>query len=169
MQEGTTPAIFLRLLEQLNSKAYEKEVLLQVEESGNKVALLQGFLAGTQKYKSLMRENGYTFDIKYDGTTERGNPYFEDDSCTLEIFEMRAILLDFDELAATNGYKKFKELLSNAIDKRKDLLFYESEKGRDLHFTKGWYAAITYIDELIERLTSELEDRDKVAAESLPF
>lgn len=65
------PQIMLILLQQLNYTAHEKEAVLQCEESGSKVANLQGFLAGVRAYKKALRDNGYTFDIKFDSTEER--------------------------------------------------------------------------------------------------
>lgn len=49
-REIPTPAILLTILAQLNDKAFEKEAILQCEESGANIAKLQGFLAGVRKY-----------------------------------------------------------------------------------------------------------------------
>lgn len=51
-REIPTPAILLTMLGQLNDKAFEKEAVLQCEESGANIAKLQGFLAGVRKYKT---------------------------------------------------------------------------------------------------------------------
>ena len=47
------PQIMLILIQQLNYTAHEKEAALQCEESGSKVANLQGFLAGVRAYKNI--------------------------------------------------------------------------------------------------------------------
>lgn len=175
MQEETekkeipTPAILLTMLAQLNDKAFEKEAILQCEESGANIAKLQGFLAGVRKYKQLMRDNGYTFDIKFDGTTERKLSFFGEDGCELDLHELRVIVSDIDDLAESVAYDEFKELWHNAVETQKDWLFYTSEKGRDLHFAKGWYEAMTEIDNNMQRLHTALEAAEKEAASSLPF
>ena len=125
----------LILLQQLNYTAHEKEAVLQCEESGSKVANLQGFLAGVRAYKKVLRDNGYAFDIKFDNT-------------------------DFED---------FKELWRKAVNVQKDQLFYTSEKGRDLHFTKGWYEAMSATERTIQRLHTKLEAEEKKAAERPPF
>ena len=48
------PQIMLILLQQLNYTAHKKEAVLQCEESGSKVANLQGFLAGVRSYKKAL-------------------------------------------------------------------------------------------------------------------
>lgn len=175
MQEETekreipTPAILLTMLAQLNDKAFEKEAVLQCEESGANIAKLQGFLAGVRKYKSLMRDNGYTFDIKFDGTTERKLSYFGENGCDIRLAELREVCSDIDKMTESTDYKNFQELLKKAVDIKKDRLFYTSEKGRDLHFAKGWYEAMTEIDNTIKRLHTALDAAEKEAAESLPF
>ena len=169
IEKVPTPAAFLTLVKQINAIAYEKEAVLQCEESGAKVANLQGFLAGVRNYKKVMHDNGYEFDIKYEGTTERGVSFFDDDGCVLELAELRVIKSDIDEFTETQTFAHFKDKWQQAVDTKKDWLFYTSEKGRDLHFCKGWYEAMKTIDDIIERLGRELEAAEKDAANSLPF
>ena len=168
-KEIPIPQIMLILLQQLNYTAHEKEAVLQCEESGNKVANLQGFLAGVRAYKKALRDNGYTFDIKFDSTEERKLPYFNDDGCEIGLAELREVCSDIDEMTDSADYKNFQELFQKAVEIRKDWLFYTSEKGRDLHFAKGWYEAMTEIDNNFQRLHTALEAAEKEAAESLPF
>lgn len=167
-REIPTPAI-LTMLGQLNDKAFEKEAVLQCEESGANIAKLQGFLAGVRKYKQLMRDNGYTFDIKFDGTTERKLSFFGEDGCELDLHELRVTVAEIDSLVESTAYDEFKELWHAAVETQKDWLFYTSEKGRDLHFAKGWYEAMTEIDNNMQRLHTALEAAEKEAASSLPF
>ena len=169
IEKVPTPQAFLTLVKQLNAIAYEKEAVLQCEESGTKIANLQGFLAGVRSYKKVMRDNGYEFDIKYDDTTERACQYFDDDGCVLDLNELRVTLSDITEFTETTAYEKFKEKWQSSVDTKKDWLFYSSEKDRDLHFVKGWYEAMKMIDDFIERLQQELEAAEKEAANSLPF
>lgn len=163
------PQVMLILIQQLNYTAHEKEAALQCEESGSKVANLQGFLAGVRAYKKALRNNGYTFDIKFDSTAERKLPYFSDDGCEIEIAELRDVVSDIEEMTDSAAFKNFKDVWRKAVDSQKDWLFYNSEKGRDLHFAKGWYEAMTEIDKTIYRLQEALETAQKENAECLPF
>ncbi len=169
VEKVPAPQAFLQLVKQLNETAFEKEAILQCEESGAKVANLQGFLAGVRNYKKVMRDNGYEFDIKYDGTTERACGYFDDDGCVLDLHELRVAISDITEFTDTKTFEQFKEKWQQAVDTKKDWLFYTSEKGRDLHFIKGWYEAMKMIDDIIERLNRALEAAEQEAANSLPF
>ena len=71
--------------------------------------------------------------------------------------------------ADSADYKNFQELLQKAVDIQKDWLFYTSEKGRDLHFAKGWYEAMSATGATMLRLHTALDAAEKEAVESLPF
>ena len=168
-REIPIPQIMLILLQQLNYTAHEKEAVLQCEESGSKVANLQGFLAGVRSYKKALRDSDYTFDIKFDSTEERKLPYFSDDGCEIELEELRDVVSDIDTMTESADFENFKDVWQIAVDAQKDWLFFASEKGRDLHFAKGWYEAMSATDETISRLKKELEAASFSAASRLPF
>ena len=168
-REIPIPQIMLILLQQLNYTAHEKEAVLQCEESGSKVANLQGFLAGVRAYKKAMRDNGYAFDIKFDNTEERKLPYFSNDGCEIKLPELREVCSDIEEMTESADFEDFKEVWRKAVDVQKDRLFYTSEKGRDLHFVKGRYEAMSATERTIQRLHTKLEAAEKEAAERLPF
>lgn len=153
-----TPEVMLILIKQLNYMANIKEIKLQKEERGSIIAHLQGFLAGVHSYKDTMRNSGYIFDVKFDSTEERIMPYFnKDDDCLIKVSELRRIAFSIDTVTASEPYKTFKELWDDAVKEKKDELFYFSEKGRDLHFAKGWYEAMKWVDITIDRVHTELE------------
>ena len=169
MRKVETPEIMLTLIQQLNYIATEKEKLLQFEENGNKIANLQGFLSGVRVYKQVMRDSGYILDEEFDGTEKRLIPFLDDGVCIIELPELREVVYTLNEITASEDFEKFKKVWDEAIDKQKDWLFYTSEKGRDLHFVKGWHEAMKWVDDTIEQLKAELELAEKAAAESLPF
>ena len=168
-REIPVPQIMLILLQQLNYMAHEKEAALQCEENGNKVANLQGFLAGVSAYKNALRDNGYVFDIKFDNTEACKLPYFSNDGCEIKLPELREVCSDIDEMTESTDFENFKEVWRKAVDIQKNWLFHISEKERDLHFAKGWYEAMSVTERTIQRLHTELEAAEKEAAESLPF
>jgi hypothetical protein len=161
---------FIQLIKQMNEQAYENEAALAVEESGAKIANLQGYLAGVRKYKDILQDTGYELDIKYLDTTERSLFYFDEEkSCNLDIAKLHVAISDIEEVTDTTSWEEFKTTWRQAVDAMKDNLFYKSEKGRDLHFCKGWYNAMQQIDSYIERLKSQLEYLEQEKANSLPF
>ena len=165
--DGKTPEIILILVQQLNYVATEKEIELQKEEDGSKIANLQGFLAGVRSYKNTMKASSYTLDAEIDSTEARMRPYFINDDCLIEFSELREIVSIVDKITSSNDYKAFKDLWGNAVEEEKNRLFYLSKKGRDLHFAKGWYKAMTWVDCNIDKLYEELVKMEKEA--KLPF
>ena len=147
MKKVETPEIILTLIQQLNFEAGMKERLLQQEESGNKIANLQGFLSGVRAYKRAMRDSGYILDEEFDGTEKRLIPFLDDDICTIKLPKLREVVYALNENTTSEDFEKFKKAWDEAIDKQKNWLFYISEKGRDLHFVKGWYEAMKWVDE----------------------
>lgn len=161
---------FIQLIKQMNEQAYENEAALAVEESAVKIANLQGYLAGVRKYKSMLQDAGYELDIKYMDTTERSLFYYDDDkTCNLNIHELRVAISDIEEVTDTASWEEFKKSWQEVVDAMKDELFYKSEKGRDLHFCKGWYKAMQQVDAYIEGLNRQLEYLEQEKASSLPF
>ena len=128
MRKVETPEIMLTLIQQLNYIATEKEKLLQFEESGNKIANLQGFLSGVRAYKQAMRDSGYILDEEFDGTEKRLIPFLDDGVCIIELSELRKMSFDINEATISDEYDGFKVFWDNAIDKQKDWLFYTSKK-----------------------------------------
>ena len=72
-------------------------------------------------------------------------------------------------MTESTDFEDFKEVWRKAENVQKDRLFYTSEKGRDLHFAKGWYEAMSATERTIQRLHTKLEAAEKEAAESLLF
>lgn len=169
MRAVETPEIMLTLIQQLNFEAGVKEKLLQREESGNKIANLQGFLSGVRAYKRAMKDSGYILDEEFDGTEKRLIPFLDNGVCTIELPELREVVYALNEITTSEDFETFKNVWDEAIDEQKNWLFYTSEKGRDLHFVKGWHEAMKWVDNTIEQLKAELELAEKAAAESLPF
>ena len=169
MRKVETPEIMLTLIQQLNFEAGMKERQLQLEESGNKIANLQGFLSGVRVYKQAMRDSGYILDEEFDGTEKRLIPFLDNGVSAIELPELREVVYTLNEITTSEDFEKFKKVWDEAIDKQKDWLFYISEKGRDLHFVKGWYEAMKWIDETIEELQEALVLKEKDEAGSLPF
>lgn len=129
MKKVETPEIMLTLIQQLNFEAGMKERLLQQEESGNKIANLQGFLSGVRAYKRAMRDSGYILDEEFDGTEKRLIPFLDDDICTIKLPKLREVVYALNENTTSEDFEKFKKAWDEAIDKQKNWLFLHQRKG----------------------------------------
>lgn len=166
-EDRRIPEAIWILIQQLNYVATEKEFKLQKEENGNEIAKLQGFLAGVRSYKEIMQNSSYTLDDGFDSTEKHLTPYFDGDDCLIGLFELREVVSTLDKITSSNDYKAFKDLWNIAVENEKNKLFYLSQKGRDLHFAKGWYEAMIWVDYNIDKLHEELVKMEEEA--KLPF
>lgn len=159
------------MAEKLNWIAHEKEIALQTVESGSEIARLQGFLAGARDYKDLLKKQCFIAGtMDWDSTLIRSEPYFDDGVCTIDgLEELADIVLITDNLVENPEYKRLQEDWNKKVESAKDLLFFSCEKGRELFYYKGWYAAMKMTADTIKALHSELEWKMKEAAEKLPF
>lgn len=138
---------------QLNQVVKTKELSLQVEESSVLIAKLQGYIAGARKYKLLLTEAGF----EGANTELTGDLFFETDAkgheeCNLLPIQLEIVTPLMHDVIRFEMFKDFKEKREEAIENAKSSLFFQSEKGRDLYFYRGWYEAIMQIDHWVEKL-----------------
>lgn len=152
-----------QLLEMEWQTVNNAEALLQVEESGNKIARLQGICAGFRKLKTLLDSKDIDFVLSSpeqnifqrdeDGDYFIGSDYYNAMKLkTLENYKVQAELLlaDFAE-------KGLGQAIADEVDNAKDTLFFKSEKGRDLFFWRGWYQSIMSVIDYANCLIREYE------------
>lgn len=120
------------------------EARLQTEESGNKIAFMQGQCAGYRRFCTVVSENAGV--LIPDSESIRGLIEWNDKErkwiCTSKeyknLLEWETYALDIEELLDS-----VKKQLNVEVEKMKDRLFYDSEKSRDLHWTKGWWCMVS--------------------------
>ena len=141
------------------------EAMLQVEESGNKIARLQGICAGFRKLKSLLEEKNIDFEISAPEQNiferdENGNYiigvdyYNEMKLKMLEVYKTQAelMLADFAE-------KGLGQAIQEEVEDVKNRLFFESEKGRDLFFYRGYYQSLMSVIDYANCLIREYKEK----------
>ena len=139
------------------------EAMLQVEESGNKIARLQGICAGFRRLKSLLEEKNIDFEISAPEQNiferdENGNYiigvdyYNEMKLKMLEVYKTQA-----EEMLADFAEKGLGQAIADRVEDVKNHLFFKSEKGRDLFFYRGWYQSIMSIIDYANCLIREYE------------
>lgn len=159
-------------MKQLRFRMNIIENTLQTEESGNKIAFLQGECAGFRSLCTAISEAGY-FNYKDEKHASEGT-IFEFDEKAREwsvttsdygvLVEWNLKTLDIEEILS-----EAKKPLESRINKMKDRLFYEAEKGRDLHFVKGWYCILSCFDDWCAEIHKAYEIAKKLKEQELPF
>lgn len=147
--------ILERFIRQLNQEVYTRELKLQTEENGTKIAQLQGFIAGARTYKTLMNDAGFVNAR----TDDREELFFSiddngDEECSLNPQGVEASNIMAQAFILMPEYKEFQEKRQARVEDAKNDLFFYSDKGRDLYWYRDWFKALTKIDEWIEILKS---------------
>lgn len=146
------------------------EASLQTEESGNKIAFLQGKCAGYRSLCNILAENGYTDYTKLTAFSE-GIVKCNEENEWYTITTDFSVLLDWNlkTLVIEEIMSEIKESFDKRIQKMKDKLFYDAEKGRDLHFVKGWYFIMSVFKNWCRVIQNAYEMVKKEESQKLPF
>lgn len=160
-----------RLLPYLNHEAKILEAKLQTEESGTKVAIIQGKLSGYRAMLEIIKNIAYTTTLYSDKTEEIPCKFDEKIQkwvCDCQDFDvvlkLKNILVNLED-----DLKMFNKFAQEKIDKKKDWLFYQAEKGRDLHFVKGWWFMFNILNDWKEAIEKQHSFLLSGKTESLPF
>ena len=149
------------------------EARLQSEENGSKIANLQGYCKGKKTYSMLLRDTGFNIDLSFDRTCFISVDENGAECCNLSFSELSKINSEIEELEDDDNYKNLLKVIEEKVNERKNKLFYDSEKGRDLYWCKGWYEAITKIEYWIKELrffyNVNKQKIEKAKKEELPF
>ena len=154
------------VISNLKAQVKNDEALLKVEESGNKIAFLQGFCSGFKRLEKIL--NGI---ITVENVSDCPENVFYWDS-EQKKYHLGAEKLSYSDLVHLNALvydfidfydDKIKKLVDEEIEECKNLLFFNSEKGRDIFFYHGVYLAIIapieYANAIIEAYNIETDLR----------
>lgn len=152
----------------LNLKAEVKtcEAKLKVEESGNKIAFLQGFCSGFKRLEKILNSLiieinvlDYPENMFYWDSEQKKYHLGEEKLSYSDLVHLNALVYDFIDFYDD----KIKKFVDEEIEECKSLLFFNSEKGRDIFFYHGVYQAIIapieYANAIIEAYNIETELR----------
>ena len=154
------------VISNLKAQVKTDEALLKVEESGNKIAFLQGFCSGFKRLEKIL--NGITTlenisdcpknMFSYDSLGKKYH-LVEDKLSYSDLVHLNALVYDFIDFYDD----KIKKFVDEEIEECKNLLFFNSEKGRDIFFYHGVYQAIIapieYANAIIEAYNIETDLR----------
>lgn len=154
------------VISNLKAQVKTDEALLKVEESGNKIAFLQGFCSGFKRLEKILNgittlenisdcpENMFFYD-----SLEKKYYLVEDKLSYSDLVHLNALIYDFIDFYDD----KIKKFVDEEIEECKNLLFFSSEKGRDIFFYHGVYQAIIapieYANAIIEAYNIETDLR----------
>lgn len=152
----------------LNLKAEVKtcEAKLKVEESGNKIAFLQGFCSGFKRLEKILNSLSIEINVSdrpknmfYWDSEQKKYHLGEDKLSYSDLVHLNALVYDFIDFYDD----KIKKYIDEEIEECKNLLFFNSEKGRDIFFYHGVYQAIIapieYANTIIEAYNIETDLR----------
>ena len=138
-----------QFMEQLRFRMNIIENSLQTEERGNKIAFIQGNCAGFRALCAGLNEAGYGdfSDVKKSENTifafdEKENTWSVTTGKYETLLQWNGVALDVEEVM-----EDARKYLQERINKKKDWLFYESQKGRDLYWIKGWWCIMSCFDD----------------------
>lgn len=147
------------------------EATLQTEESGNKIASLQGECSGYRALCACLADSGqpnYAENketmqtlFKYDGESEKWGCK---SSNYATLLEWETYALDVEE-ALDEARGKIEKRLND----RKDWLFYHAKKGRDLYFSRGWYKRFIALGEWAVAIHDAFQAAKKIHDSELKF
>lgn len=147
------------------------ESRLQTEESGNKIAFMQGNCAGFRSLCTALNEAGYgdySNVKKSEGTIfkfdEKANEWGVTTSKYNTLLDYNVKALDIEEVM-----EQASKQLEEKINKKKNWLFYESQKGRDLYWVKGWWCIMSCLDEWCAKIHDAYKIAKKEHDYSLGF
>ena len=151
-----------------NLKAEVKtcEAKLKVEESGNKIAFLQGFCSGFKRLEKILNSLiieinvlDYPENMFYWDSEQKKYHLGEEKLSYSDLVHLNALVYDFIDFYDD----KIKKFVDEEIEECKNLLFFNSEKGRDIFFYHGVYQAIIapieYANAIIEAYNIETDLR----------
>lgn len=150
------------VISNLKAQVKTDEALLKVEESGNKIAFLQGFCSGFKRLEKILNgittlenisdcpENMFSYD-----SLEKKYHLVEDKLSYSDLVHLNALVYDFIDF--------YDDKIKKSLMKKCKNLFFNSEKGRDIFFCHGVYQAIIapieYANAIIEAYNIETELR----------
>lgn len=154
----------------LRKEMNKTEASLQVEESGTKIAHLQGKCAGYRSLCKILVESGYVDYTEQketaDGIMEldKENDWYINTSDYHVLLDWHLKAMDVEEIMS-----ELKKPFEQRVEKMKNKLFYEAEKGRDLHFVKGWWFIFAIFDDWCAAINSAYEVARQQKERELPF
>lgn len=160
-----------RIIPFINHEVKKLEAELQVEESGTKVAIIQGKLAGYNSMISVLNEIEITdfrvikdsaeIPCKYNKDFKR---WLCEDNDFLNVSHLWMLFTNVEGII-----DRFNKIGEDRIKEKKDWLFYEAEKSRDLHFVKGWFFMFNILNDWKIAIKNRYEYLLKRQNESLDF
>ncbi|MEL3905527.1 MAG: hypothetical protein P1P65_00655 [Treponema sp.] len=171
-------AILYHLMGMLKNEISAAERRLKTEESGNKIAYLQGKCAGYMRLSMIMNEccGISSEDIKEYPAFIQLKEIEKEDMWDMQTIEYKDLEHWYGKLRAlqhTAAWTAINTAIDAKITQKKNYLYFSADKSRDLYFARGWHIIITafseWIEEIEQRYTVETEKREKERKECLPF
>jgi len=149
---------FVTLLTDAIARERLQKQRLEFEDAAKMIAFCQGEVAGIRSMISTMIE----FEMCSQAfiLTIREHELMEDlHSISDEDFAL--MVVEVNELKSSNSFKMFDQKVSEIVDRKKNYLFYEADRGRDLDHTHGFRDGVLRIRSIISDILFERDERSK--------
>lgn len=138
------------------------KVQLEVVEGDTNLADLQGFLTGVEVVKTKLLEADYELEPLPSDFVDLKIVELDEDNIMILASQVQA------KIYGTEEWNKFNELLSSEVQKKKDFLYNDAKKGRDLAFVQGWKKAVEYIEECFDDIV-RIDEINKEKGQTFNF
>lgn len=145
-----------------NERIEQASTSLEYEESAKVLANLQGQLAGAKKFLRLLHESFPGFRV-IPGPKDDEGKVIPFNLVELSYEALRTLEVDVDLLTTSTEYNALDKYVNHEIESKKEFLFYQAEKGRDLEFTHGFRDGFLHYRDIIKDIRYEAETRSKIA------
>lgn len=144
-------------LEQL---AEDAALDLRTTEGDSNIAELQGFCCGAELVQKMLLQAGFEAIDDKSVYLRQIESFDYDELCLL--------VEQAEDVQKTPEWESFLTVRADAISEKKDFLYCECKKGRDLAFIKGWKKSVEYVDKYFSALI-EKHQKETEAGQPLPF
>ncbi len=155
------PATLNEIVIRINQLSREAKNQLEVEESGRKVAELQGNIAGYRKFLNFLCAEFHLTQQFIEESGDKELNLAETSDTQLDIYSSEIHWLQND----SHEWKEVLARIQETDDGLKDWLLYKATKSRDLDVAQGTHQAMIMYDKFFEAIFSEVERRKKKAEE----
>ncbi len=135
----------------------EAKALLETEESGRKLAELQGNVAGYRKFMDFLAAEFHLTQTFIEDTGDEEMNLADLSDATLDVLSHEIHMLQNE----SEAWKNVLERITEEDEKLKGWLLYEATKSRELDVAQGIHQAMVMYDQFFESVFSEVNRRNK--------
>ncbi len=147
----------MELLCDARAREQQKKLQLEVEEAGRQIASCRGEIAGIRQMFSYILESKMMSEDLF-RALDRSE--FMPDIGSMSDEDIREHYFQAKQLQQQLNYKAFLKLVLQEVENKKNYLFFEADKARDIDFVHGYRDGILRFSNTIESIEREKKRRE---------